>query len=265
MRSCWRFCLVALFSLLACGSVAAYELAMKNGTVVQFQKYRVENGMVICKDEAGREVSFALSDVDMERTKALNAAATPPLELSGAGPAVPGSADESQSLGDAARALRQEGKAHATGQKRSYTDDDMAHTASGELPTLKPEEKQEGAAGAQDGNSSSSSAGKSTTRTRTLTDQEVSEYYDLGREDTARAMLRGANLPSDTPFPGREDWESRLYDAKQDMVHAYFYQHAHVQDDDAYNAWVDKWNAFADIANEGIKKASAYLKDHPQS
>jgi len=273
MKICWKFSLVALFSLLACGSVFAYQLAMKNGSLVQFQKYRVEGEKVIYSDASGKEVSVPLADVDLERTKALNANETSSLDLSSpaakpaenasAGPAGP--SDESQSLGDAARALRKDGKAHAAAQKRSYTDDDMAHTTSGELPTLKPEEKHEPAAGAQNGNSSSTAGSASSKRGRVLTDQEVSEYYDLGREDTARAMLRGANLPPDTPFPGREDWESRLFDAKQEMVHSYFYQHAHPQDDDAYDAWVDKWNAFADIANDGIKKAAAYLKNHPQT
>jgi len=268
MKSCWKFSLVAPFSLLVCGSVFAYQLAMKNGSVAQFQKYRVESGRVIYTDAAGNEVPVALAEVDMERTKSLNAEETPPLDLTGAtakpAETATDSSEEPQSLGDAARALRQQGKAHAAGQKRAYTDDDVTHAPDGEVKTVKAEAPSAPAAGAPAGNSGSPTNGASNSKKRALSDQEVSELYDLGRVDTARAMLRGANLPPDTPFPDRADWESRLFETKQDMIHAYFRAKERPDDDDAYNAWVDKWNAFADVANDGIRRARAYLRDHPQ-
>ena len=48
------------------------------------------------------------------------------------------------------------------------------------------------------------------------------------------------------------------------MVQEYFNGKEHEEAVDADNVFVDKWNAFATIANEGIGKARAYLKEHPQ-
>jgi len=271
MKSFWRFGLIALFAVLAVSPTFAYRLAMKNGSVVQFDKYRVESGKVICTDAEGKEVSVAIADVDVERTTALNAKETPPLDLSGATARPPAnaaaSADQPQSLGDAARSLRQQGKAQATAQKHSYTDDDVAHSSGpGELSKLKEEAPAQTAASGQSGKAGSSSAsGSKSSKSRAMTDQEVSEYYDLGRAETARALLSGAELPPDTPFLDRSEWESRLFEAKQDMVHAYFRAKDHLDDDDLYNEWVDKWNAFADVANEGIKRARSYLQTQPQA
>ena len=270
MKGFRKFGLISLFAVLAVSPTFAYRLAMKNGSVVQFEKYRVESGNVICTDAKGKEVSVAIADVDLERTTALNATEAPPLDLSGATAKPPenagASADQPQSLGDAARSLQQQGKAKATAQKRSYTDDDMAHSPGpGELSKLKEEAAAQTTASGQSGKAGSSSvSGSKSSKSRAMTDQEVSEYYDLGRAESARALLSGAELPPDTPFPDRSEWEARLFEAKQDMVHAYFRAKDHLDDDDLYNEWVDKWNAFADVANEGIKRARAYLQTHPQ-
>ena len=229
----------------------------------------MESGKVIYSDAAGKEASVSLADVDLERTKTLNAKETPPLDLSGAAarPAenAAASSNEPQSLGDAARALRQQGKARAAGQKHSYSDDDMMHGSSGGIRTLETEERPaQTAAGAQNGTPGTSTATTASASKRRVTDQEISEYYDMGREETARAMLAYAKLPPDTPFADRADWESRLFEAKKEMVQEYFHAKEHEDDVDAYNVFVDKWNAFATIANEGIGKARAYLKEHPQ-
>jgi len=265
MKNSWKSGVITLTVLLLCCPAFAYELAMKNGSVVEFQKYRVENGKVIYTDAAGKEVSVALADVDMDRTKTLNAKEKTPLDLSGsaaqaAESATASSANEPQSLGDAARALRQQGKAHPTSQKRTYSDDDMSHGSGGGLPSLEAEAKPApAAAGASTTTTSKTSAPKPR-----VSEQEISEYYDMGREETARAMLAYAKLPPDTQFPERTEWESKLFEAKKEMVQEYFHSKARPEDVDAYNAFVEKWNAFAEVANYGIGKAREYLKDHPQ-
>jgi hypothetical protein len=269
MKMFWKFGVTSLFSLLACCSLFAYQLAMKNGSVVEFQKYRVESGQVIYTDAAGKEVPVAITDVDLERTTKLNAKETPPLDLSGAavkpGASDKATVDEPQSLGDAARAMRQQGKAHATAQKRSYSDDDMSHGSGSGLPTLKAEPQPGStAAGGQNGTAGTSPTNTATAPKRQISEQQISEYYDMGREETARAMLSYAKLPPDTPFPERTEWESRLFEAKKEMVQEYFHSKEHPNDVDLYNRFVDKWNAFAEVANDGIAKARAYLKDHPQ-
>jgi hypothetical protein len=273
MKRLMQSLLVAAIASLCGASLLAYQLAMKDGRIVEFKKYRVEGERVFYTDAGGKEVSLALADVDVERTKTLNAKESPPLDLSAASTKLADNAAADQaasssdppSLGDAARALRKEGKAHPAGQKHAYTDDDMAHAPSGELQTLKPEAKESPEAGAATGNSGSSTAAASTTtKRRAVTDQEVSEYYDLGREDTARALLAKYDVPPDTPFPDRSEWEFRLYEAKQELVHAYFHYKERPDDELADNRMVNAWNAFAKVGNEGLAKARAYLKDHPQ-
>ena len=87
---------------------------------------------------------------------------------------------------------------------------------------------------------------------------------DLDREQTARGILAYAKLPPDTAFPDRADWEFRLYDAKQDMVHAYMHLKEHSEDERAHEEFRQRWNQFATVANEGIFKARRYLQMHPQ-
>ncbi len=271
MKSRWKLSVVALFSLVVCGQVFAYQLAMKNGSVVQFQRYRVENGSVICTDEAGKEVSVALADVDMERTKTLNAQETPPLDLSpapaaGTKPAEnaaagqPTSAAAEPSLGDSARNLRQQGKAHPTSKKHSFTDDDVQSTGSGELRVVNAPGEKKGA----NGDPKTEGASQTEEKEEEVTEQDFSEYYDLDREQTARGIMNYAKLPPDTAFPDRADWEFRLYEAKQDMVHAYMHLKQHSEDEYAHEEFRQKWNQFARVANEGIGKARQYLRMHPQ-
>jgi hypothetical protein len=272
MDRSWRLGVLALFVLLLCPSLQAYQLAMKDGRTLEFQKYRVEGGKVFYTDASGKEASVALSEVDLERTKTLNAKETLPLDLSSTGsadgkPAVNSATGQAAntpdepSLGDAARKLRQQGKAHPTSQKRRYTDEDVQGPASGGLPTLKTaagDQKSDGAPSAQKAEE------KKEDQEQEITEQDVAEYYDLDREQTARGILNYAKLPPDTPFPDRADWEFRLYETKQDMAHAFMYVKEHSEDEKGHEEFRQKWNRFATVANEGIGKAKLYLQTHPQ-
>jgi hypothetical protein len=60
-------------------------------------------------------------------------------------------------------------------------------------------------------------------------------------------------------------WKSRLFEAKKEWVQEYFHYKEHPNDAAARQAFGGKYNAWLDIANEGIRKARAYLKEHPQS
>lgn len=269
MKALLKPCVILMLGLFVASPLCAYQLALKNGSVVQFQKYRVDGDKVIYVDSAGKEVSVALADVDTEKTKSLNAKETPPLDLTGAAAKSAGTAtavsDEPQSLGDAARAMRQQGKAHATAQKRTFTDDDVSHGAGDGLQPIQAGAKPaQSGAGAQDGKSSGGSTNTSAAQ-RELTDQQVSEYYDLGREETARAVLAHFKVPPDTPFPDRSEWEARLFEGKKEWIQEYFHAKQHPDDDDAFNRFAAKYNAWVDVVNDGLRRARAYLKEHPQA
>ena len=78
MKSVIRIALFALCVLLQ-ADATTYRLALKNGTIVQFQQYRVAGQVVYYTDKDDREVGVPLADIDMDRTRRLNAAASPPL------------------------------------------------------------------------------------------------------------------------------------------------------------------------------------------
>jgi hypothetical protein len=255
MNRPWRPAVLLLLASLLCSPLFAYQLALKDGRTVQFQRCRVESGRFFYTDEAGKEASVPISDVDVERTRALNAQESPPLDLSAL--AVPGAGDSAEpaSLGDAARQLRSQGKAHEAGQKRSYTDDDVK-------PAAKPAtaEAKAAATGVQ-GQKTDSKQDEG----EELTEQDASEFYDLGREETGRAVLAYGKLPPDTPFPDRADWEVRMYEAKQEWVHAYMNIKEHPHDEAGLKLYDQKSREFDAVANDGIRRARLYLQAHPRS
>jgi hypothetical protein len=185
----------------------------------------------------------------------LNADEKPPLDLpwTAAAPAANTASDagEPESLADAARAMRAQGKAHPASANRKYTSDDVTPAGSGDGPTLTTTtgEKKEAAEGETE------QGGSEQGKTRKLSEQDWSEFYDLDREQTARAVLEYANLPADTLFPDRAEWEFRLFEAKQDWVHAHMQVREHPQDEAEHQQYLKAWNQFASIANEGIEKA----------
>ena len=107
---------------------------MRNGTVIHFKTYRIVNQELLYAAEDGIEKSVPLSDINFERTRELNASASPPLDLNAwitqknspkkaAADAVP-----PHPFGDIARQLRLKGEIDPQG--RAFTNDDFPKSPS---------------------------------------------------------------------------------------------------------------------------------------
>ena len=70
----------------------AYRVALKDGRVVKFRKYRVTENTLLFIDEDGKEIAIPLSDVDLDRTRQLNEKEDVPLNLPGLVPSSQGAA-----------------------------------------------------------------------------------------------------------------------------------------------------------------------------
>jgi hypothetical protein len=107
--------------------VFAYEVVLKDGRVIQFQKYRASETALLYIDDQGTEISIPLSSVDLDRTRELNAKENPPLNLPGLTKSSDSSATENHpSLGETARKLRKNGPQTA---KRVYDNTDLQSTS----------------------------------------------------------------------------------------------------------------------------------------
>jgi hypothetical protein len=104
--------------------ICAYDVALRNGSVIHFEKYRVVNNEFLYMDAGGKERSVLLSDINFARTRELNEKENPPLDLAKwiaqmnavkKSPAPP--------LGDVARQLGLKGEVDAEG--RVFTNDDF--------------------------------------------------------------------------------------------------------------------------------------------
>src|ERR1700687_1992295 len=69
--------------LLVAVPVFAYEVALKDGRVIQFQKYQASELSLFYIDDQGKEISLPLSSIDLDRTRELNAKENPPFNLPG--------------------------------------------------------------------------------------------------------------------------------------------------------------------------------------
>jgi|HubBroStandDraft_2_1064218.scaffolds.fasta_scaffold36288_2 hypothetical protein len=115
--------------LLGASPVSAYEVALRDGRIIQFQKYRVAQDKLyyIAADE--REQSVPLITIDVERTRELNAKEVVPLELPGLAAQASSETTDSQasSLGEIAPQLRVKRVAEENvPSKRTYSSDDFA-------------------------------------------------------------------------------------------------------------------------------------------
>jgi hypothetical protein len=120
----WPLLLLVAFA----STVAAHQVVLKNGSVIQFEKYRVENGHLIYSNADGKDVSISLADVDLERTKQLSVNENPPLQLPGLSSQTAASSNAVPSLADIARQVRSK-DATPTSQ-RVFTNDDVSHSSS---------------------------------------------------------------------------------------------------------------------------------------
>jgi len=173
----------------------AHQVALKNGFVIHFQKYRVADNNLYYLGDDRKEVSVPLNTINMELTQQLNTAEKTPLKLpteattkavsDGSQPASLGVL--AQRIADVAR-KNQTKDAHITA-KRVWTSDDFSST--GEEESTVP-----------------------LTQTPESVSETLREFRALDKEKLGAAVLKMANAP-DVNFPDRRNWEQELFEAKQ--------------------------------------------------
>ncbi len=179
--------------LFAALPVFAYEVALKDGRVIKFQKYRATETALLYIVDQGKEISIPLSSVDPDRTRELNIKENPPLNLPGViAASASGNADSLPSLGEIARKLR---KDEPRAAKHAYTTDDLASGSS------------------EESNSGPVKGSDPETWRRRLDDvrKKMEPFKNMDSAELARLAL--GNL--DVDFPGRKEWEDRLFEQKR--------------------------------------------------
>jgi hypothetical protein len=186
--------------LLVAVPVFAYEVTLKDGRVIQFQKYRVTETALLYIDEQGGEISIPLDSVDVDRTRELNIKENPPLNLPGLiTTSASGNVDSQPSLGEIARKLRKK-DATAT-SRRVLSNDDVASAplavGGGALPL-------------QNSNPDTWQARLDSYRAT------AGPLENMDSNKLTRAVLGDL----DVDFPGRREWEEELSSRKQAVVTA---------------------------------------------
>jgi len=194
------FSRLLLILLLGAIPVFAYEVALKNGRVIQFQKYRTSETALLYIDDQGKEISIPLSSIDLDRTRELNAKEIPPLSLPGLIATSAGrDLDSPPSLGEIARNFH---KKYATApSRRVLSNDDVASAplaAAPEALTL------------QNSNPDTWNA-----RIHAFT-ATVGPLENMDANKLARAVLGDL----DVNFSGRREWEVELLMRKEAVVAA---------------------------------------------
>jgi hypothetical protein len=193
-----RFTVAASLMALAIlsSSTCAQQAVLKNGHVVECMKSRINEGKLFCVGTEGAEVSILLRDIDANRTRELNEKKSkPPLNLSEqptpaqAAPELNGQ----ESLGDLARKANHGQRASIS--KHVFTDDDVAHgqAAGKDATSVEPADLHGKIATAQ---------------------AVIDKAEDKKPRELSEAVI-GQNQ-----FPGRDDWEQRLFRQKEAMLSA---------------------------------------------
>ena len=115
----------------------------------------------------------------------------------------PGYGQDSQSLGDVARQVRSQKKAAQSG--KIITNDDLGSASTANLLGLEKSEP---------GNSAKPGATSSALASLTLWESVVKQIDSMDRATLSKMALRGAN----PDFPGHQEWQERLFAAKQAYV-----------------------------------------------
>jgi hypothetical protein len=203
--------------------VFAYEVALRNGTVVHFEKYRVVNNELLYLAPSGEERSILLTDINFARTRELNVNANPPLDLASwidkmnaARKSAPVQKPAPKPLGDVARELGL--KPEPGVEDHVFTDDDFPSSpvpppppaaAAAPRPAGNPVAAQAAAA-----NTSAATADWAASKAKIQQFLEKTAGMTEG-EYAARSL--GPNL-ADVQFPRRDSWQSGIYTAHQRYV-----------------------------------------------
>jgi hypothetical protein len=213
-----RILLLVLALLVSAPWLCAYDVALRNGTVIHFKNCRVVNQELLYIAEDGTEKSVRLSDINFERTRELNASAYPLLDLDGwikqmnapkRTPAVP-----SQPLGDVARELRL--KSAIDPQGHVFTDDDFPKSPSAPPPVSPSNVASPGGL-----NSASSSRPSTAASDWAASKARIEQFLERTEgltEQQYAAKLLGPEL-ADVQFPKRSLWQTQVYGVHKRYVH----------------------------------------------
>lgn len=174
----------------------AYDVVLKNGLVIHFQKYRVAEDKLFYTIDSGKETSVPLSEINIRATDQLNRTEEPPLNLPGfrEDSTTPAANQVGAPLGDIVKHAQPRNRNVET--RRVYTNDDFRSSSP---PAMRNE------ASKSDTTLSHEKIGQGLQEVATYTEQEFAN------------MALGSEL-SNYEFPGRAEWQSRLYAARQSQI-----------------------------------------------
>jgi hypothetical protein len=198
--------------------LCAYDVALRNGTVIHFQKYRVVDNELLYLSESGEERSVLLTDINFARTRELNEKANPPLDLQSwidkMNASRKAAAPPSPPLGDVARQLGLKGAVDAEG--RVFTNDDFPSSpvppapesaaTSASLNTSDP--------ATQLANDPSASSGWAASKAKI--ELFLNKTENLTEQQYAARIL-GPDL-DEVQFPRRAEWQAKLFAEHQKYV-----------------------------------------------
>jgi hypothetical protein len=193
--------------------LCAYDVALRNGTVIHFQTYRVANNELLYLAESGEERSVLLTDINFARTRELNEKADPPLDLQNwidkmnavkKTPPPP-----KPPLGDVARQLGLKGAVDAEG--RVFTNDDFPSSPVPPAPkSVAPTASSAPTTStltAQPANNSSASSDWAASKAKIELFLKKTEGLT---EQQYAAMTLGPDL-DEVQFPRRPEWQAKLF------------------------------------------------------
>jgi len=226
--------------------IMAYVVALKDGRMVHFKQYHVADGKLYFTNDGGRDDSVPLDSINLDLTGQLNRDAKPPLELPGLLRGDENKGAPQNSLGEIARRLRNKKPVSA---ERVFTNDDV------EAATDEDRIHDWIKAG---GTSSSDSAQTAQIREKAVALAKVSQHLT---EQEVAIMALGAL--SEIQFPGRDNWQVRLYAAHQ-RVYALLETCEERTDEQSQLACSKIDYAQTELKSlklEGIKRANAWKID----
>jgi len=205
--------LLMLALLVGVPSLYAYDVALRNGTVIHFQNYRVVNQELLYRAEDGTEKSVPLSAINFARTRELNASADPPLDLDAwvanmNAPKKAPAASSQQPLGDAIRKMGLKGEIDPEG--RVFTDDDFPKSPSAPPPPhVSAEASRPAASAAASSSAKPSTAASDWAASKAKIEQFLARTEGLTEQQYA-AKLLGPEL-ADVQFPRRSSWQTQVF------------------------------------------------------
>jgi hypothetical protein len=274
-----RLVFLLLLLLLALPAFA-YQVALRDGRIVKFEKYWVTEKTLLFTDERGKEIAIPLAEIDLDRTRQLNKQEGTPLNL-------PSLAESSQeeavlssqpSLAEIALRLRLQrdlrafcSKKHEDDLCKDMTPEEMtARILKESTPTqihklLKDLESFTGDDHSWVGTAGGISTGSSQDGPplEAPTDPSQLEILNLSCEALAKTVLRAVSPQLDVPFPERGGWERDLCRVRNEWHDQYLRYEGHkgtsTEIDEREKA-ADWWKLLKGTALVGPAKARLYLE-----